>query len=53
MRDNNKIPDACLQCYVHHRHRLVAQLTRLGGCRALAEDLAQGNFLLRPFGEKN
>ena len=45
MRDNNKIPDACLQCYVHHRQRLVAHLTRLGGCRALAEDLAQDAWL--------
>ncbi|KZX63044.1 RNA polymerase sigma factor [Pseudomonas stutzeri] len=45
MRDNNKIPDACLQCYVHHRQQLVAHLTRLGGCRALAEDLAQDAWL--------
>jgi RNA polymerase sigma-70 factor (ECF subfamily) len=42
---NNKIPDSCLQCYVHHRQQLVAHLTRLGGCRALAEDLAQDAWL--------
>ncbi|RYJ63960.1 RNA polymerase sigma factor [Pseudomonas songnenensis] len=45
MRNNNKIPEACLQCYIHHRQQLVAHLTRLGGCRALAEDLAQDAWL--------
>jgi len=45
MRDNNKIPEACLQCYIHHRQQLVAHLTRLGGCRALAEDLAHDAWL--------
>jgi len=45
MRENNKISDSCLQCYAHHRQQLVAHLTRLGGCRALAEDLAQDAWL--------
>lgn len=45
MQNNDTAPDPCLQCYVHHRQQLVAHLTRLGGCRALAEDLAQDAWL--------
>lgn len=41
----NETPASALECYVRHHRQLIAYLTRLGDCRAQAEDLAQDAWL--------